>query len=131
MLKNILPICLNSHFCRVLIIGGGKVALQKLKALLLCGCRVTVITRKASAQVKQLARNGKITLLLKSFESSDFKKFNLVYACTDNLTLNKKIARLARQKEILCNVASHPELSSFISPAIARNENMYIAVTTS
>ena len=72
---------------------------------------------------------------LASFEAAlrdaGIEKFNLVYACTDNLTLNKKIARLARQKEILCNVASHPELSSFISPAIARNENMYIAVTTS
>ncbi len=127
----VLPVCLNLKSVKILVVGGGKVARQKLKALLLCGGRVDVVAKNAEDFIKQLRRKGKISLYLREFRESDLRGHRLVYACTDSLVLNKRIARLAKKRKMLCNVASTPTLSSFISPAIWKKRNIIVSVTTS
>ena len=126
-----LPVCLNLKAYRILMVGGGNVATQKLKTLLQFDCRVTVVTREANEKVKKMAKKGKIKLCLERFKNSHLKGYDLIYACTDDSMINERVARLAKRKSALYNIAGHPNLSNFISPAVYREGKITVAVSTS
>ena len=127
----VLPICLNLNRFRILIVGGGKVAAQKLRVILLCGGKAVVIAKEADDSIKKLFREKKISLFLREFKDSDLTKYNIVYTCTDSPSLNKRISQLAQKRKILCNVASNSKFSNFISPAVYKNGHIIVSVSTS
>ena len=131
MLKSVLPVCLNLEKFRILIVGAGIVAAQKLKILQKMKCPITMVSRDASKPIQRLAKKEKIALRLRSFKDSDIKGHNLIYACTDDGKLNRRIARLAKKQKALFNITDNPSLSNFISPAVCRNEKFLVAVSTS
>ena len=54
----------------------------------------------------------------------------LVYACTDDRDVNRKVGEAAREKGIPANVADDPQACDFISPAVYREGDMSVAVTS-
>ena len=57
-----LPIVLSLSLQKILIVGGGRVALQKLKTLLKFNCAITVVAAETHYLIKKLAAKKKITL---------------------------------------------------------------------
>ncbi len=131
MPKNFLPVCLNLHNFKILIVGGGHAALSKLKTLLKFDCAPCVIAKVSNQPIQKLAQRNKISLTLREFEKSDLAGFQVVYACTDNMALNQQIALWAKQQKMLCNISGDFKLSNFISTAIYRKNKVMVAVSTS
>ena len=95
------PAVLNLNGKRCAVIGGGKVALRKVRTLLASGAQVTVTAPAADAALIKLAGEGRIALNLRGYQKGDAECF-LAVAATDDAALN---------------VITEPELGNFSVPA--------------
>ncbi|MFA5060326.1 MAG: bifunctional precorrin-2 dehydrogenase/sirohydrochlorin ferrochelatase [Candidatus Omnitrophota bacterium] len=129
--KSYFPVFIDSASCKILIVGGGKIALQKLKNLVKFKARITVVAKEPLPRIVHLGHRKKICLMVRRFTNSDLAGHQLIYACTDNLALNHRIEKLAKKKKLLVNVADDHRRSSFISPAVYKKRKLIIAVSTS
>ena len=118
--------CLDLEGRSCLVVGGGTVALEKVRGLLECGAHVTVV---APQVVDELAELG-IEVHRRGYQASDLDGRFLVVAATSIGSLNRRISREAEARSLLCNVVDVPELCSFILPAVHRHEPIAIAVST-
>lgn len=113
------------------VIGGGKVAYRKVRSLLECDAKVTVITRETCDAIKELAEKGMIQLILKDYDEGDLEGFFLVIASSSDPLVNKQVAKEAEEKGVLVNVVDDLENSQFIVPSVIRREDLLIAISTS
>jgi siroheme synthase-like protein len=125
------PIFLNIQGKRCVVIGGGKVALRKIKMLLDCGANVSVISPKPHPDIAKLSKERAIHLIQRDYEAQDLKGAVIAIVCTDVKEVNRKVADEAKKSGILVNVADDPEPSDFIIPSFFRRGNLTLAVSTS
>lgn len=124
------PSFLNIQGKRCVVVGGGKVALRKVKALLDCGANVTVVSPALHRDLAQLAEAGTISLIHRDYTPGDLKDAFLTIAATTESDTNQKIANEARRRKILVNVATSAEQSDFIVPSYLRRGDLTIAIST-
>ena len=125
------PIFLNAGGKKCVVVGGGKVALRKVKMLLDCGADVTVVSPKPCPEIVTLSKGGSIHLTQRDYEAGDLKDAVIAMVCTDVKKVNRKVADEAKKAGVLVNVADNPEPSDFIIPSFFRRGNLTIAVSTS
>lgn len=114
-----------------LVVGGGKVGARKAMGLLRAGARVRVISPAMDLSLEAAAaENTALVLDRREYEISDLEGMRLVFAATDNQTLNAGIRDLAAQKGILCNIADGTDKGDFILPAVVSQGDLLIAVST-
>lgn len=126
-----LPIVLKASEINAVIVGGGKVALRKTLTLLECGARVRVVCREPCEEIKRLAMDGNIELIEGEYERKHLDGANLAFACTDDASVNKRVADDARSIGVLVNVADDISLCTFIMPAVFRRGLITVSVDTS
>jgi len=125
------PIFLNLEGKKCVVVGGGEVALRKVRALLDSGARVVVVSPTLNPGLAQLARVETISLISREYEPKDLKDAVIVVAATDIAEVNQNIAKKARKHGILVNVVDRPEESDFIMPSLVRRGDLILAVSTS
>lgn len=125
------PVHLKIENRNCLVVGGGGVGTRKVKTLLECGARVTVISMELSRELRELAESGDIDLEQRSYRSEDLNGMFLVIGATNDMKLNRQISNDAEQLNTLCNIADRPEVCNFILPAIVRRDDLVITVSTS
>ena len=125
------PIHLDINNRKVLVVGGGSVGSRKVKTLLDCGARVTVVSPEVSRQLRELAASGDIILAKRSYQSEDLTGVFVVIGATDDETLNQQISSDADRLNTLCNIADRPEVCNFILPSIVQRDDLVITISTS
>ncbi len=125
------PVNLDVQNRECLVVGGGSVGERKVDTLLECGARVTVVTILATERLQALASEGRIDLETRGYEPSDLKGRFLVIGATDSEETNEKISRDAARRGLLCNIADRPQACSFVLPAIVRQGDLLITISTS
>lgn len=125
------PVNLDVQNRECLVVGGGSVGERKVDTLLECGARVTVVTILATERLQALASEGRIDLETRGYEPSDLKGKFLVIGATDSEETNEKISKDAAGRSLLCNIADRPQACSFVLPAIVRQGDLLIAISTS
>lgn len=125
------PVNLDVQNRDCLVVGGGGVGERKVKTLLECGARVTVVTTLATERLQALASEGHIDLKARGYEPSDLEGKFLVIGATDSEEINEKISEDAARRGLLCNIADRPAACSFVLPAIVRQGDLVIAISTS
>lgn len=114
-----------------LIVGGGRVALRKLNALLPSGARITVVAPEISDAIRQTAENTDIELKEREYTVEDLQDTALVYLATNDRTLNRQILEQAQTSGILaCCTDANWRDSSFITPAKINCRDITIAVSS-
>lgn len=113
-----------------LVIGGGEIATRKVTLLLRAGARVRVIAPELGQSLLRLAENRRIEHLPRSYQTSDLDGAVLVIAATNDLTVNREIARAARARRLPVNVVDNPEDGNFIMPSIIDRSPVVAAVST-
>ncbi len=110
-----------------LIVGGGRVALGKARRLLPYGPRLTVAAPQIFPDFYELEG---IALLEEPFvpEILDGKCF--VIAATGDVPLDRRIARLCRERDILVNVVGDREACTFLFPALVKRGDLSIGIST-
>ncbi len=127
---NYYPVFLNLKGRRVLVVGAGVVARQKLPQLLSSQARVHVVSPQALPDIRRLARDGKIQWSPRPYKKADTQGVSLVIGATDDPALQKKIVKEAHARGLWVNVVDVPPLCDFIAPAIVNRGDIQIAIST-
>jgi len=125
-----LPIFLDLHGRHCVVVGGGAVAQRKIELLLRAGATVTVIAPKIRQALVELADQGRLMLLRKSFSPEDLDQPTLIIAATNDPALNTRISQTAQTKGILVNTVDQPQTCDFVMPAIVDRAPLVIAVSS-
>lgn len=115
----------------VLVVGGGEVAARKVRSLVACGARVTVVAPALCERLAAQARDGRIAHRHKRFEEADLDGMEMAIAATDEAAVNEAVARAARAMRIPVNVADDAALSTFLMASVVERGPLRIAVSTS
>ncbi len=126
MEKNYLPIALNIAGEKILIIGGGQSAWNKIQILKRFDAYVEVIALEVCDAIK----NSDVPYTIKPYEKSDLKGFLMFYSCTNNLDMDAQIARDGKEAGVLVNIHDQPALCQFVSPAIYQDGDIRVAVSS-
>lgn len=131
--NNLFPVFLKLESLRLLIVGGGPVATEKLTAVLNNApeTKIKIVTRDISQGVADLiADRGNIKLLQKEFEASDLNEIDLVISAVNDREKSAEIRSEAHKKGILVNVADTPDLCDFYLGSIVQKGCLKIAIST-
>lgn len=123
---NFLPVAINITDKKILIVGGGNVGYHNASILNRFTDKATVISPKFHEKFVSLP----FVLIEKKYSPNDLNGVFLVYICTEDKALNAQIKKDAVQKRILASVCDNPPLCDFISPAIFKEGNVNISVTS-
>jgi siroheme synthase-like protein len=118
--------CLDLEGRSCLVVGAGRVGLEKAAGLVECGARVTVVAPDAAAELAALG----VEWLPRPYETRDLAGRFLVVAATFDEAVNRRVFADAEAYGLLCNVADVPELCSFILPAVHREGPIAVAIST-
>ncbi|HEX3014851.1 MAG TPA: bifunctional precorrin-2 dehydrogenase/sirohydrochlorin ferrochelatase [Desulfobacteria bacterium] len=124
------PIMLNLTGLPCLVVGGGEVAERKVVSLLECDAELTVISPQLTPKINSLSEQGKIRWLPREFQPGDAQGHVLVISATDQAVTNHRVAAECRAAGIIVNVVDDPKFCSFVVPAVVRQEDLVIAVST-
>lgn len=124
------PAYLNLEGRRCVVIGGGQVAERKIVHLLECGARVGLISPEATPFLQELARQEKIEWIHKEYEPGDLKDAFLAIAATDDPRVSREISWEAERSKVLLNVVDVTKYCMFIAPAIVRQGDITLAIST-
>jgi siroheme synthase-like protein len=126
-----LPVFLKLKGRRCLVVGGGAVAEAKVRSLLGSGADVYVVAPKATATLKQWAREGKLSWHAHSYQPSHLDGMFLVVVATSSRRLNERVSLEAARRRVLCNSVDDPAHCDFYYGAVVRRGPLQIAISTS
>jgi precorrin-2 dehydrogenase/sirohydrochlorin ferrochelatase len=124
------PIFLELRGRRVVLIGGGAVALRKAQSLLEAGARLVVVAEQINEMLVLKTKNRDAELIQSKYSKDYLSGACLVIAATNDHELNKQIYKHCQKLGILCNIVDEPELCDFFVPAVVRRGDLQIAVGT-
>ncbi|KYH28144.1 MULTISPECIES: precorrin-2 dehydrogenase/sirohydrochlorin ferrochelatase family protein [Clostridium] len=116
----------------IAVIGGGKVALRKVKKLLEFQGKVRVVSPQLLDEFKELKNRfcGKLEIIEDKFKEDYIKDAFLVIGATDRAEINKDISNYCRKNNILCNIVDDIEFSDFIVPSSIKRGSLVISIST-
>lgn len=131
--NKLFPVFLKLEDMRLLIIGGGHIAAEKLTAVLNNSpdTQIKIIAKKFNEHIKQTAESHpNIQLYQKSYEQSDLKNVDIVISAVGNLKLSEQIKEDSKNTGLLINVADTPDLCDFYLGSIVQKGDLKIAIST-
>lgn len=121
------PIFLDLRGKKVLIVGGGHVALRKAERLAPYGASITAVAPEFAPGFAAL---GGVTALERRFQPGDVEGAALVIAATDDAELNAAVSELCAWEGIPVNVVDDLALCSFVFPALVRRGELSVGIST-
>ncbi len=125
-----LPIFLRLIQQRVLVVGGGQVALRKVQMLLRAQAQIRLVTPQILPELQALLQDTIHQIELRDYIDADLDTIKLVVAATDNSAVNVAVWQAASARNIPVNVVDQPELCSFIFPSILDRSPVIVAVSS-
>ena len=124
------PVFLKLEHHKVLIVGGGEIAEQKLEGVLRSATDVTVIAPQVNHRIVRWATEGRIRHIAHEYESGMANGYFLVIAATDSAEVNHQVYEEARQAGALCNAVDDPPYCDFYASALVSRGDFQIAIST-
>lgn len=113
---------------RCVIVGGGRIALHKIKKLLPFSPEIHVVSPEICSGIEDIPG---LLVERRGFEPADLDGAFFVIAATDSPEVNSEVSRLCREHDILCNAVDSPADCSFYFPALAQRGDITVGVSTS
>jgi uroporphyrin-III C-methyltransferase/precorrin-2 dehydrogenase/sirohydrochlorin ferrochelatase len=120
------PIFLDLKGRRVLIVGGGEAAARKLRLLRKAGAEITVVATRPGVEIEESGAR----LVRRGFVAGDVGGHAIVFAASENETLDDRVAEAAAAAGVPFNVLDRADASSFILPAIVERDPVLIAISS-
>jgi uroporphyrin-III C-methyltransferase/precorrin-2 dehydrogenase/sirohydrochlorin ferrochelatase len=119
------PLLLELAGRRAVVVGGGPVALRRVRGLLVAGAAVEVI---APAVLPELAELSEVTVSLRGYADGDLDEAWVAHACADDPAVNAAVAAEAERRRIPCVRADDAAGGSARTPAVTRGAGLVVAV---
>lgn len=124
------PMFIQLEAAPCLVVGGGHVALRKVRKLLPYGAKLRVVAPRFLPELERLGAEAGLELLCRKFEPGDLPGSVLVIAATGDRSVNREIAALCRESGIPVNAVDDKEACSFLFPALVRRGPLSIGIST-
>jgi len=119
-----LPVLLKEP--KILLIGGGNVALQKAQVLQNNEIEFSIISETFNKEIIKTTKN----IQQKSFKLKDIQSFYIIIDATGVPKVAKKLLKYKQKHNILLNVVDVPALCDFYFMALTKNKPLQIAVSS-
>ena len=131
-MNTLYPIFIKPENIRILIFGGGNVALEKLSFIYKSSPQaiVTLVSPMIRPETLDFIEDKEVTIINEKYKPVFLKGHQLVIANTDDNELNKHITAETRTEEILVNIANTPDLCDFYLGGIVTKGHLKIAIST-
>ncbi|MCE9616577.1 MAG: bifunctional precorrin-2 dehydrogenase/sirohydrochlorin ferrochelatase [Lentisphaerae bacterium] len=124
------PINITLTGLKVLVVGGGAVAAEKLEKLIPHRPRLTLVSPQLAPVTERLVREHALTWLPEPYATAHIGDHRLVFAATDDNAVNRRIYEDTRGLPVLVNAADLPACCDFIMPAVVSGEHFTLAIST-
>ena len=121
------PVLLDLAGRSCLVVGGGRVALGKVRGLLAVDARVTVV---APDVVDELAGLDGVTFVRRAYEPGDLAGHRLAITAADDPAVNRQVFLDGEAAGVWVNSADDPANCAFTLPAVVRRGPITVAVST-
>lgn len=119
-----LPILLKNQ--KILLIGGGNVALQKAEVLSHNNIDFKIISKELNKKILKTTQN----IEKKDFKLKDIQEYKIIIDATGNEKVTSKLIKYKKTHDILLNVVDVPHLCDFYFMALTKNRPLQIAVSS-
>jgi uroporphyrin-III C-methyltransferase/precorrin-2 dehydrogenase/sirohydrochlorin ferrochelatase len=126
---NLYPMALKLDGRRVLVVGGGAVATRRMPALLAAGARVDVVSPALTPALHAYAAAGRLTWQERRFVASDVDGAWLVQVAVDDPAAAAEVSVAAEERGVFCVRADDRTAATAWTPAVARHDEVTVAVT--
>jgi siroheme synthase-like protein len=123
------PLFLKLAGRRVLVVGGGPVAVAKVRALLEAQAEITVVAPEIAPELIALAEKGNIKVARRSFEQSDVEGRWLVVAAAPP-AVNRSVAAAAESLRLFVLAVDDTSAASAYGAGTLRRGGVTVAVST-
>ncbi len=130
-IMNYFPAFLKLEHSRILIVGGGSIATEKIEKVLDFTTRIEVIASHYSDAMLTHIVTHNLPYRTRAYEKGDVEGFDIVIVAVDDLALQEAIYRETRSMRTLCNAVDSVAYCDFIFPSYIREGDLTIAVSTS
>jgi uroporphyrin-III C-methyltransferase/precorrin-2 dehydrogenase/sirohydrochlorin ferrochelatase len=124
------PLFFDLRLQKVLIVGGGEVALRKAALLERAGAAITLIAPRIVPELERRAAAGTLTVVRREFVPEDLAGVRLAIVATGRRASNRWIASLCEARAIPVNVVDDRQASRVIVPAIVDRDPVLIAISS-
>jgi precorrin-2 dehydrogenase/sirohydrochlorin ferrochelatase len=124
------PVFLKLEGHKILIVGGGSVAEQKIEAVLRSATDVTVIAPQVTDRIRSWAGQGRLRHIAAEYRAGMAQGYFLVIAGTDSESVNRAVYDEARRCGALANAVDDPDYCDFYAPAVVSRGDFQIAIST-
>ncbi|MRI83809.1 MAG: siroheme synthase [Nitratiruptor sp.] len=124
------PALLDLRSKKVLVVGGGKIAREKVARLLDFTGAITIIAPQCDQELAALIQRHQLTYHPRPYRKGDIDGFFLVVVAVDDLALQEAIFHEARGTGVLVNSVDSVDLCDFIFPSYIKRGDLVIAFST-
>lgn len=124
---NRFPLCINLEDKRFLVVGYGRIAKRKLKAISEFTSNIKIITKELTEE--ELGKG--IEIVNKCFDEKDLEGVDFVITATGNREQDEAVVASCKAKGIPVNAADDREECDFFLPGIIKRGNLVVSVSTS
>ncbi|HXD94089.1 MAG TPA: bifunctional precorrin-2 dehydrogenase/sirohydrochlorin ferrochelatase, partial [Bacteroidia bacterium] len=131
--NNLYPVFLKLENFKLLIVGGGKVALEKINSVLKNSPKteIKLVSISVVDEIKQFAKNfSSLNIIERPFQESDLNNTDFVIVAVNDKEISASIKKLAAERKIITNVADTPEQCDFYLGSIVQKGDVKIAIST-
>ncbi len=131
--NQLFPVFLKLESLRILIVGGGEVGVEKLRALLSNSpsANISLVATEINEDIRFMAAEHlNIKLITRPYRNNDLDHIDIAIVAINDPLISKKIASDARVKGVLLNVADQPDLCDFYLGSVVKKGNLKIAIST-
>ena len=124
------PLFMDMNNVKVLVVGGGVIATEKLEKLLDFTTNISVIALRVEEEAQALIDMHHLTLAQRAYHKGDIEGFDMVIVATDTVDLHKEIYEESRGSRILVNSVDNIEYCDFIFPSYVKKDDLTVAFST-
>ena len=116
---------------KILIVGGGAIAQEKLEHLLDFTSDIQLISLEFSDEILKIINNNSLFYEQRAYKEGDIKGYSVVIVAVDEIPLQAEIFTESKSYNCLCNAVDSVDYCDFIFPSYIKKDDLTIAVSTS
>lgn len=124
------PAFLQLNDKKILLVGGGNIAQEKLEKLLDFTDDIRIISLEISASMQELIQSKGLEYELRAYQKGDIKDYAIVIVALDDIPLQAEIFEESKEYKCLCNAVDSVDYCDFIFPSYVKEEDLTIAIST-
>ena len=111
------------------VIGGGRIALEKIEKLNEYGAELTLVAPEVLPEIE--GYSCVVNIIRREFKPVDIEDADYVIAATNIRELNELVRKIGREKHIPVNVVDNQPMCDFIFPSVYKKGPLVVGVSTS